>query len=113
MAPILLTLLADAPPADPSSYQGAGWLLLALAGLATAGNQIMGLIEKFRTLKTPDPGEVSSDRVKALEDRVCNLEVRLERQMGAISSELSALRGTLTHIVADINFALGQQDGRK
>ena len=108
----LIAAAAPAANADPNSYQSAGWLLLALAGLAAAANQIMGLVEKFRAMRAPEPGEVSADRVKAIEDRLGTIELRLERQMGSIESELSSLKNTLTHIIADFNYAIGKLDGR-
>lgn len=97
---------------DPTSFSSAGWILLGLAGLAAAANQLMSLVEKFRAMRAPEPGEVSADRVKAIEDRLGTIELRLERQMGSIESELSSLKNTLTHIIADFNYAIGKLDGR-
>jgi len=110
----LSLVIASAPLADsdPASFSNAGWLLLGLAGLAAAANQLMSLVEKFRSMRAPDPGEVSADRVKAIEDRLGTIELRLERQMGSIESELSSLKNTLTHIIADFNYAIGKLDGR-
>jgi len=106
--------LADASPisGDPSSYQSVGWLLLSLAALAGAGNQIMGLISKFRDLRTQAPGEVSADRIKALEEKVSAVELRMERHMGSIETRIESLTKTLTMIVSDFNYAVGRIDGR-
>lgn len=108
----LIIASAPATDADPTSFANAGWLLLGLAGLAAAANQLMSLVEKFRAMRAPEPGEVSADRVKAIEDRLGSVELRIERQMGSIESELSSLKNTLIHIIADFNYATGKLDGR-
>lgn len=97
---------------DPSSYESAGWLLLGLGGLAFAANNIMGVTAKFRTMRAPDPSEVSTDRIKALEDKVSNIELRMERQMGTIDSKLETMAKSLSQIVADFNYTIGKLDGR-
>ena len=43
----------------PDSFSSIGWLLIALAGLAGALNQGLGLIERFRP--KPEAGEVERD----------------------------------------------------
>ena len=109
----LITLLADAAPAgDPASYQSAGWILLALAGLAAAGNQLLGFVEKIRSLRAPEPGAISPERIKALEDRVHGVELRIENHMGAINSKMDGFTSSLTRIVSDFNYAIGRIDGR-
>lgn len=114
--PPLVSLLADAAPvplpSDPSSYQSAGWLLLGLAGLAGAVNQVMGVLEKFRSIRTPEPGSVSADRVKALEDRMHAMEISVATSMGSINTQMENIKSSLTHIVSDFNYAIGRIDGR-
>lgn len=115
LCPFFTILLADAAPVaagDPASYQSAGWILLGLAGLATAGNQILGLIEKFRGMRAPEPGTVSADRVKALEDRMHAMEISVATSMGSINSQIENIKSSLTHIVSDFNYAIGRIDGR-
>jgi len=112
----LALVLADAappvPPGDPASYQSAGWLLLGLAGLATAGNQILGFVAKFRSMREPEPGSVSADRVKALEQRGHAVEISVATSMGAINSKFEAISQTLTNMASDWNYAVGRLDGR-
>lgn len=107
-------LLADAAPVanDPASYQSAGWLLLGLAGLAGAINQILGVFEKVKAMKAPEPGSVSEDRVKAIEDRVHAMELSVASSMGSITTQIENIKGSLTHIVSDFNYAIGRIDGR-
>lgn len=116
MSPLLspFTLLAEAAPTlpDPSSYQGVGWLLLGLAALAAAGNQAMSFLEKVRTIRQPSPGDVSADRVKALEDRMHSVELKMENHMGQISAKFESIAQTLTNLQADWNYAVGRIDGR-
>lgn len=111
-----LTLAAAAAAAgslqDPVSYVSLGWLSVGLVALAGGANQIMGLVSKFRALRQPDAGEVSSDRIKALEDKVSNIELRMERQMGTIDSRLETMAKSLSQIVADFNYTIGKLDGR-
>jgi hypothetical protein len=94
------------------SYVSLGWLAVGLVALAGGANQIMGLVSKFRALRQPDAGEVSSDRIKALEDKVSNIELRMERQMGTIDSRLETMAKSLSQIVADFNYTIGKLDGR-
>lgn len=115
LPPFLLTLLAELSPppaADPASFQSVGWLLLALASLAGGANQIMGLVAKFRDLRTQSPGEVSADRVKALEDRMHAMEITVATSMGGITTQVENIKASLTHIVSDFNYAIGRIDGR-
>lgn len=108
---MLLALLASSLP-DPSSAESIGWLLLALAALVGAGNQAMGLLEKFRTARAPAPGEISEDRVKALESRVLDLEMKMENHLGRIAAKFESISTTLTNLQSDWNYAVGRIDGR-
>lgn len=113
--PLLLpALLAEAAPitSDPASAQSVGWILLGLAALATAANQILGLFERFKAMKAPEPGTVSEDRVKAIEDRVHAMELSVASSMGSITTQIENIKGSLTHIVSDFNYAIGRIDGR-
>jgi len=109
-----LPLLADAAPvaADPASAQSVGWILLSVAGLAAAANQILGLVRGFRSMQAPDPGSASADRVKALEDRVRSVELKMENHMGSINAKFDSISSTLTNLQSDWNYALGKIDGR-
>ena len=72
----------------------------------------MGLISKFRDFRAQAPGEVSADRIKALEEKVSAVELRMERHMGSIETRIESLTKTLTMIVSDFNYAVGRIDGR-
>ena len=112
MIPQALFLLAEAPPADPTSYQAAGWLVLGLAGLAAAVNQVMGILEKFRVMRQPDPAEVSPDRLTALEARVSEMDRRWERRFEEVITKLDSVTKTFGQVVADFNYTIGKIDGR-
>ncbi len=107
-------LLADATPhpADPTSYESMGWLSMGLLGLVGGANQLMSLISKFREFRAQAPGEVSEDRIKALEEKVNAVELRMERHMGSIETRIETLTKTLTMIVSDFNYAVGRIDGQ-
>jgi hypothetical protein len=112
---LLLTTAATTAPGsvkDPVSYESLGYLAVGLFALAAGGNQLMGLLGKFRALRQPDAGDVSTDRIKALEDKVSNIELRMERQMGTIESKLETMAKSLSQIVADFNYTIGKLDGR-
>lgn len=112
--PLLLPALLAAAPvnADPQSAQSVGWILLGLAALATAANQILGLFERFRAMRAPDPGSVSPDKVQSLEARVRGLELKMENVMGRIDSKFESISQTLTNLQSDWNYAIGKIDGR-
>lgn len=107
-----LATTSPAPAADPASFQSVGWLLLAFAALAGAINQILGVFEKLKGMKTPDPGSVSADRVAALEHRVHQVELNIAGKMGEISSKFESISSTLTNLQSDWNYAIGKIDGR-
>lgn len=111
----LVPLLADAAPAasDPASYQSAGWLLLGLAGLAGAVNQILGVFEKLKAMKAPEPGTVSADRVDALEKRMHSVEIQIAQHMGGIDSKFQSINQTLTALQTDWSYQIGRLDGQR
>lgn len=109
---LALPVLAEAIPADPASHESAGWLLLGLAGLAGAANQIMGLVQKFRVLRQPEPGDVSTDRILALEQRVSELDRRYERRLEEVITKLDVITKTFGQVVADFNYTIGKIDGQ-
>jgi hypothetical protein len=113
MPPALATLLATAPAAplpDPTSPQAIGWLMLTLAALVAAANQGMALIGKLRA--APAPGDITEDRVKAIERRMHTIELKMENHMGAMSSQFKAISDTLTNMQSDWSYAIGRIDGR-
>lgn len=107
-----LATTATAALPDPSSAQSVGWITLTLAALFAAGNQGMGFLEKFRAARKPDPADVSLDRVKALEERMQKVELKMENHMGQISAKFDAISTTLTNLQSDWNYAVGRIDGR-
>ena len=114
IAPFLASAAPGSPPADsdPESYQAIGWLLVGLGSLAVTINQILGVFAKVRELKSPSPGSVSGDRVKALEDRMHTMEISVANHMGGIKSQFDSISQTLTNLQADWNYAIGKIDGR-
>jgi hypothetical protein len=114
IAPFLASAAPGSPPADsgPQSYQSIGWLLVCLGSLAVTINQILGVFAKVRELKSPSPGSVSGDRVKALEDRMHTMEISVANHMGGIKSQFDSISQTLTNLQADWNYAIGKIDGR-
>jgi hypothetical protein len=114
IAPFLASAAPGSPPADsdPQSYQSIGWLLVCLGSLAVTINQILGVLAKVRDLKSPTPGSVSGDRVKALEDRMHTMEISVANHMGGIKSQFDSISQTLTNLQADWNYAIGKIDGR-
>ena len=120
MPPLFLTaflLLAQVPPppvsADPGSAQSIGWLLLCLFAIAGGANQVMGVVGKFREAREPQAGEVSADRVSALEKRVSEMDARFERRLDEALTRLDAITKTFGQVVADFNYAIGKIDGRE
>ena len=110
-APLFLPLANAALP-DPAGFQSVGWILLALAALAAAANQILGLIEKFRGPLPAPQHPITEDRVKALETRVHSIELKIESHFGAIQSQFHSISQTLTNLQSDWNYAIGRIDGR-
>lgn len=128
MPPLLCSLLLpaivssvllgeSATAGDPASYQSAGWLLLGIAGLAAAINQVMGAVLNLRKLRAPSPEETETDakfakvaaEIKAVEQR---LEQRMGEHLGSISTRLQTMESSLTRVVSDFNYAVGRIDGQ-
>ena len=101
---------------DPNSSAATGWLFVALGGLAITANQILGAMKNFRSLREPakPDGEVDA-KLTALRREIHDVELRMEKRLGEnlgeIKTRLQTLEKTLTHVVADINFAIGQMSG--
>lgn len=121
--PLLLSVFilaeAPAPPAgDPASYQSAGWILMALGGLALTGNQIMSAMLNWRKLREPEAPTCPLEcaRLKVLETEIRAVEMRVEKRisehLGSINTRLGTLEQTLTKVVADFNYALGKIDSQ-
>lgn len=106
--PLALAILAALP--DPNSAEAVGWLSLALAALCGAGNQGLGLLAKIRQMKAP--GDITEDRIKAVEARMHAIEMKMENHMGAMSTQFKAISDTLTNLQSDWNYAIGRIDGR-
>jgi hypothetical protein len=109
---LLAALIASAPLPDPGSAESVGWLILTIAGTALALDRILSLWRGMRSIQAPDPAVPSTDRVKALEDRIRTVEIQMATHMGSIDSKFSALTQTLTNLQSDWNYALGKIDGR-
>jgi hypothetical protein len=112
------TVAVNAGALPEANSPAAGvWVLGGIAALAVMVNQILGVLEKFRKLKTPDPiNPVESDRIKALEDEIRAVELRMERRigevMGSINTRLQSLESTISHLVSDFSRALGVLEGK-
>lgn len=95
-----LALIADLPA--PDSPAGVGWLMLALAALAVAGEKITGGILNVRKLKGSDPAAddryATKDEHNALKDRVTSQEAKQEALQITLSTELAAIHRALGRI---------------
>ena len=106
-------LLAQSVPLpDPASAQSVGWLILGLAAAAAGANQLLSFWKNLRGLSQPEPGHVSIDRVAAIENRVREMELKMENHMGSIHSKFDSISATLTNLQTDWNYAIGRIDGR-
>jgi hypothetical protein len=115
----LLPPLADAASSaagalpDPNSAAATGWLFVAAGGVAITVNQCLSALKNLRQLREPakPDGEVDA-KLTALRREIHDVELRMEKRMGEnlgeIKTRLQTLESTLTHVVADINFALGK-----
>lgn len=111
---LLLPVLANAVPpvaSDPASAESVGWIILAIAAAAVSLEKILSVVRGFREMQAPDPGSVSADRVKALEDRVRTTEIQLASHMGAIDSKFQQISQTLTSLQNDWSYQIGKLDG--
>lgn len=115
---MLLELVASLP--DPKSAESVGWLLLTIASTAVAGNQTMGLLEKFRQFRKPAAGDVTEDRIKAIEKRldksdgaIRQSEIRQESHMAEMRAMMKSTTDTLTNLQNDWSYSIGRIDGRE
>ena len=98
---------------DPNSAEAIGWLFVALSGLAVTANQILGAMKNLRSLREPaKPDSEVEAKLGALRREIHDVELRMEKRLGEnlgeIKTRMQTLESTLTHVVADINFALGK-----
>ena len=107
---MLLELAASLP--DPKSAESLGWLFLGLLGLLGGVDRALAVKKKLREERSPVPGEVTEDRVAALEARVKKMELRMEHHMGEISAKFESIFSTLTNLQTDWSYAIGRIDGR-
>lgn len=105
---LAFAFLAQLP--DPKSAEAIGWLAVALTGLMATANQGLGLLGKIRGMKAP--GDITEDRIKAIEGRMHAIELKMENHMGAMSTQFKAISDTLTNLQSDWNYAIGRIDGR-
>lgn len=114
---MLLAEITAALP-NPNSATSLGWLILTISGGCVALNSILGALEKIRAMREPlPPNMASEEKMKALiaaEGR--NLELRIEKRisesLGAINANVEGLKSSMSHVIADFNYALGKIDGR-
>ena len=114
-SPVVLFLAEVLPPAD--SPAATGWLFVAIGGLALTVNQILGAMANFKKLRQPEAqNPQDSERLKALEEDMKSLELRMERRigevMGSINTRLQSLENTISHLVSDFSRALGVLEGK-
>ena len=107
---LLATFFAALP--DPSSAMAVGFVALTLFGIFAGLNSLMGFFEKLRAFREPSPGQISVDRVVALEKRIHNIELKMENHMGAMSNQFKSISETLTNLQSDWSYAIGRIDGR-
>ncbi len=116
------TVLAQTPAAnDPATLNQAMIFIGGLTAVAIIGNQIMGAMLNFRKLKGQDPNitrdvEASDKKIKALEDDMKAMELRIEKRigehLGGIGVRLSNMENTLSRFSADFNRSLGRLEGK-
>ena len=112
----LFSIIAEVlPPAD--SATSTGWLFVGLGGLALTANQFLGFLSNLRKLRQPEPvNPQDGARIKALEEEMKSLELRMERRMGevmgSINTRLQSLENTISHLVSDFSRALGVLEGK-
>jgi hypothetical protein len=97
-------------PDSASTVAQAVPLLVGIMALSVFLNQALGALNAFRRLKAPESG--TEEKFKKLEADIRDVELRMEKRMGEnlgeIKTRLQTLESTLSHVVGDINFALGQ-----
>lgn len=108
---MLLSLLAELPA--PDSAASVGWIILSLAAAAKGIESVFGMVRGFKGLQAPDPNTASTDRVKAVEDRLHALEIQIATHMGGINSKFGEINQTLTNLQSDWSYSIGRLDGRR
>lgn len=112
-----LSLVAEVPPSDPTSYQSVGWLLMGLFALVGMYNQGVAAMLNTRKLRAPGPEETETDaKFAVVAKEIRDLEMRVEKRMsetiGSINTRLQAIEASLTRVVSDFNYAVGRIDGQ-
>jgi len=110
-------LAQAAVPDSATTVAQAVPLLVGIMALSVFLNQSLGAFNNFRKLKAPDPvNPQENDRIKALEEDMRGLELRMERRigevMGSINTRLQSLESTISHLVSDFSRALGVLEGK-
>lgn len=113
----LPALAADVSPADPSSYQSVGWLLMGLFALVGMYNQGVAAMLNTRKLRAPGPEETETEaKFAAVAKDIRELEMRVEKRMaetmGSINTRLGTLESSISRAISDINYAIGKIDGQ-
>jgi hypothetical protein len=113
-----LSALAASLP-DPNAGESVGWFFVAGGGAALTLNQALGVMERWKRLKRPEPLPVNAaeaKRIESLESDMRELELRMERRLGeslgSINSRMGALETTISHLVGDFSRALGVLEGK-
>jgi hypothetical protein len=118
---MLPVILAEAMP-DPASAPSVGWLLLTVAALAVAINQVSDLIAKFRKKEPagteildqplevrPSPEYARREELNAVASRVSHLEAKFDEAVQTLSEQgedrarrLHARMDTILEAVAEV-----------
>lgn len=108
---MLFDLLAELP--KPDSAESVGWLMLTISAGLLGVDRLLSVVRAFKGLSAPDPSKPSSDRVKAVEDRLHAVELQIATHMGGINSKFSEINQTLTNLQTDWSYSIGRIDGRR
>lgn len=98
-----LAVMAQGLP-DPKSAEATGWLILALAGLSVAANQVAGFVVNFRKLRGTTPEEAGR---WASNEALATLAGDLAETRGRVSK----IESTQAHELQAIHRALGRIEG--
>lgn len=87
---------------DPSSYTAVGWILVALAALATGANQLLRLLDRTKEQPPPADTYVRKEHCHTLhhstEEAIGNLSTRLKTVEGAKTDLAEAMHGQISQL---------------
>lgn len=98
---------------DPGSWQSVGWLIVGLAAVAAAVNQIWALIARVRTGGSDADAAhyATKEALDAMEGRLDRLETRFEVALGRLREEQRDDIGGLHDRISDLNLTTARMAG--